>query len=419
MSPLPEERLIRIVLIASGREALGRLVQQLSPYPQITIVGSTTDSEDGLSLVRRALPHIVVSELNTRPHPGIETAKHISIQFPDVATILLASQSGIGFFQEAMRVGASDFLVQPVSGDDLVDSIAKVRAIQRERERFGPRRASTISRERGRVTGKIIVVASGKGGTGKTFVSTALASVLATRFPEQVVLVDLSLQFGDVGTFLKLSGNRRTMRSLANVIDELRPESLESVLQVSPTGLRVLLSPSKPEEADAFQAREVDLLLDFIRQQYPVTVVDTSSYFDDVLLIALREADLILVVTTPDLPALADNAKFLSVLGRLRYLPDKARLLLNRRSPTAPMDEAAIVRHLSQRVVVSIPDDPDTVNDLLRGGKQITDYPKATSFVAVTELAKAVEPWIQSTRLTRGGSTQASLESRRRRLFGR
>lgn len=418
MSPLPEERVIRVVLIGSGKEALGKLVQQLTPYPQINIVGSTTDSEDGLSLVRRALPHLVLSELNTRPHPGIETAKRISIQFPDVATILLASQSGIGFFQEAMRVGASDFLVQPLNSEDLVDSIAKVRALQRERERLGPRRASTI-RDRGRAAGKIIVVASGKGGAGKTFVSTALASVLATQFSEQVVLVDLSLQFGDVGTFLKLSGGQRTMRSLASVIDELQPESLENVLQVSPTSLRVLLAPGKPEEADAFQAREVDLLLDFIRQQYPVTVIDTSSYFDDVLLVALREADLILVVTTPDIPALADNAKFLSVLGRLRYLPDKACLLLNRQSPTAPMDEAAIARHLSQRVVVSIPDDPDTVNDLLRGGKQITDYPRAASFVAVTELAKAVDPWIQSARLTRSSSVQARPQSSRRKLFGR
>ena len=53
-------------------------------------------------------------------------------------------------------------------------------------------------------TGKVIVVVSPKGGSGKTAVSSNLAVALAQRHPGRVVAVDLDVQFGDLGTALSL-----------------------------------------------------------------------------------------------------------------------------------------------------------------------------------------------------------------------
>ena len=61
--------------------------------------------------------------------------------------------------------------------------------------------------------GHVITVFSPKGGTGKTVVSTNLASYLATRTDKRVLLVDLDLQFGDAAIMLGIEAER-TMHEL-------------------------------------------------------------------------------------------------------------------------------------------------------------------------------------------------------------
>ena len=377
------------MIVAADRNALSSLLNLLTPFTRIAIVGSTIDTDTALAEIRRRDPHIVLTDLNTSPLPGIELTKRISIDFPTVATIIVASQAGLGFFREAMHVGASDFLMRPIKGDELWQSIRQVYEVQQERDRQMPTRAREPE---GTLDGKLVVVCSAKGGVGKTLLSTNLAALLGNLYPGKIALIDLNLQFGNVDLFLSLPTDP-TINRLSAVMQELRSESVKSVLHSTPYGLKVLLAPTSPQDADDFDGNDIASLLVYFKHTYPLTIVDTASYINDVLLVTLQEADLVLVVTLPELPALRDTAKLLRVLDQLRYGPDKVKIVVNRMTDGA-IDVERIRRTLGRPVFATLPASAEVVQSMVNEGKLIIKNSQAPITQAIRALARQVIPSI-------------------------
>lgn len=380
---------IRVVIVAADRNALSGLLNLLTPFPQIAIVGSTIDTDTALAEIRRREPDIVLAELNTSPLPGIKLTKRISIDFPTVATIIVANQAGLGFFKEAMRVGASDFLVRPITGDELWKSIRQVCEVQQER---ALQMATRVREPEVTIDGKLVVVCGAKGGVGKTLLSTNLAALLGSLYPGKIALIDLNLQFGNVDLFLSLPTDR-TIKSLGAVMQELQKQSVESVLHSTPYGLKVLLAPTSPEDADNFDGNDIASLLVFFKRTYPLTIVDTASYVNDVLLVALQEADLILAVTLPELPALRETGKLLRVLNQLRYEPDKVKVIVNQMGDGA-IDVERIRRTLGQPVFATVPASTEVVQNMVNQGNLIIRDSRASITQAIRSLARQVVPLI-------------------------
>ena len=116
--------------------------------------------------------------------------------------MVLANGVGPDEWLDAMRAGIRDVVAPDAD-------IADLRMVL---ERAGASADGPTDRPRCRPTaallGRVIPVASPKGGCGKTTVSTNLAVGLAKLAPQQTVIVDLDLQFGDVATALQLTPNQ-------------------------------------------------------------------------------------------------------------------------------------------------------------------------------------------------------------------
>jgi len=388
-----EERGIRLLVATSSHNTLTDITTLLTPYPQISIVGSVTDSDKVLAEIPRCKPTVVVAELNLLPISGVQLAAKLDEEFPTVGCIIIADRAGMSFYREAIHAGARDFLIKPLNAEDLVSSIRSVhRAMQRRRKGLSSAPFWEERQESG-IEGKLVVVCSGKGGTGKTFVSTGVASYFAARYPGKVVLIDLSLQFGDVGLFVGLP-TERTIQSLSAVMHNLEFEAVETVLQTTPGGLKVLQAPTSPEGADVFTGGDISSLLMFMKRYFPLVIVDSASVLDDALLIALREADIILIVSTPDLPAIRNEAKFLHVLHRLRYPSDHIRVVLNRVSDKVLIQQRDVQRNLGQQIFAVLPDDPVTVQRMLIEGKTCLDWGQGDLRSAFLSLVSRLAPLI-------------------------
>src|SRR5919204_93321 len=109
------------------------------------------------------------------------------------------------------------------------------------------------------VEGSSLVVLGPKGGTGKTLISTNLAVELARR-DQRVVLVDLDLQFGDIGLALGLVPER-TVYELAKAGRPYDHDKLDRHLMRHPSGVKVLVGPTRPDHASA-------VTVDFLRDVY-------------------------------------------------------------------------------------------------------------------------------------------------------
>jgi len=144
------------------------------------------------------LPDVLLIGPLAPPEEVFTLAARLDVQCPGISVVLLADPTP-GTWQAAMRAGIRDLL--PATADAVEVRAAVERAGSTA---AGRRRVLRPVEETARYTGRVITVASPKGGVGKTTVSANLAIGLTAAAPQSTVLVDLDVQFGDVASALGL-----------------------------------------------------------------------------------------------------------------------------------------------------------------------------------------------------------------------
>ncbi|MEZ6066733.1 MAG: AAA family ATPase [Planctomycetaceae bacterium] len=183
-------------------------------------------------------------------------------------------------FVEGMRVGYRDFLRRPLSAGDVQQLLGRLEA------------SATSSRTK---QGVYVAFISNKGGVGKSTLAVNVASRLAERHPEQVLLVDCSMQIGLCAPMLDLRPTT-TMLDAVRQRERLDPALIRRLSTPHPSGLDLLAAPP-----DAVSAAEVDdeqlaRILTLARRTYEFVVIDTFPLFDRIVMSVLDVADLAFVV---------------------------------------------------------------------------------------------------------------------------
>src|SRR5206468_2942367 len=97
--------------------------------------------------------------------------------------------------------------------------------------------------------GRVVTVFAGKGGCGKSTMSTNLAVALAAGGARRVCLVDLDLSFGDVAIMMQLHPERSLVDAvpMAGRLDET---AIRSLLTSYGPGIDALLAPASPADGE-------------------------------------------------------------------------------------------------------------------------------------------------------------------------
>jgi pilus assembly protein CpaE len=240
--------------------------------------------------------------------------------------------------------------------------------------------------------GNIIMVYSPKGGIGCTTLAVNLAVALHND-ETRVALVDANLQFGDVAIFLNEQG-KNTILDLTLRSDELDPEIVNEVmLKHAASGLNVLAAPSRPEHAEKIDSEQFTKVLRYLRQMYAYVIVDTSSYLTDVTLSVIDTCDVIVLVTSQDIPSIKNNRLFLDLLATLNISLTKIAFVVNRFDKRIAITPEKIAENLKQEVLAVIPLDERTViTSVNRGVPFMLDnktQPAAKGIYALAEALRA------------------------------
>ncbi|MCD6284661.1 MAG: response regulator [Anaerolineae bacterium] len=336
---------IKVLIVDDIAETREQLRKLLSFDPDIDVVAMAASGEEVISIVAEAYPDIILMDVNLPGMDGIAATGKVIEIVPSVQVIMLSVQGETDYLRRAMMAGARDYLTKPPGADELMDAIHRA---FRLKQKMGTGMLRPLSEQgeqqtraaaAGAMDAKVITFYSPKGGTGCTTlavnVAVALQSILG---PEaRICLIDANLQFGDVSIFMKLQPSR-TLADLVPHIGDLDPDLLETILVTHSSGVKVLVAPTSPEEAEMFRESGTEesganvtfrSILQFARPLFDYVIIDTAHQVDEILLAVMDITDLLLVVTRPVIPEIRGARMYIELLRKLDYDFDRVGLVID------------------------------------------------------------------------------------------
>jgi pilus assembly protein CpaE len=369
--------------VAKLDEASARMATLLASAPfDVIVVGCSEYSEEALR--------------------AISTAHG---ERPDAPVVALYAGTPNGFMEAAFDAGADDLIMLPQASGQIAFALEKV-----------------IARRRGAVAAgaaaPMVTVLGPKGGTGKTLTACNLAVALARKGMRPIV-VDLDLQFGDVGLALGLRPER-TIFDLATSPGSLDGDKIDSFVTTHDSGTVALLAPIRPDQAGAVTTPFLHELFEILRSRYDFVIIDTPPAFSPEVIAAVDASSELCVVGMLDALSLKDTKIGFETLEQMGRDPETTTLVLNRADSNVGISDADVERLLGRRPDVLVPSDIAIPRAITHGRPIVDAEPRSGAAKAFTILA---DRYVASRLPVAAGaprpSTEAGAPTRTRRALRR
>src|SRR5205814_6008576 len=257
----------------------------------IQIVGVVTGVDESWTTLHETPADLLVVACSGYSERALFLIASVFKERPGMPVVVLAHDAPDGFLRRVFEVGADDAVRLPESPEQVNFMIQKV---------LVRKRAVGTLRENGNAP--MICVLGPKGGTGKTVTSSNLAVALA-RADQSVSAMDLDLQFGDLALAMGVRPEK-TMYDLVQSGGSLDAGKLDAYVVPHPSGVRVLVAPTRPDQASS-------IVPEFLREVYPLlratsdyVVLDSSPGFTPEVISAIDASTYVGIIGTLHTPSL-------------------------------------------------------------------------------------------------------------------
>ncbi len=351
--------LARNVRLASGDD-LTVITPEQVPTGPAQLVALVADADRVRCVI------LDVREGQTPAEPALDLAKRFERQMPGVSVLLVTDRpEDMGL--AALRAGVKDLIDPRMAVDEIrwllrraSDTMARITTADHGAESFA---------------GRVITVASPKGGVGKTTLSTNLAVALAGQSPEGTVLVDLDVQFGDVAAALDLD----PAYTLADITagSGLRDAmTLKTLLAQHRSGLYVVCGVKSPAEADSITASQIGQLLALLKQEFRFVVIDTAPGMSEQTLAAIDHTTDLVLITSMDVPGVRGLRKELELLEELDLQPSTRHVVVNFASKDTGLTIKDVEATIRRKVDVVLPRSTKFTRSTNQGSPMVESQPR-------------------------------------------
>lgn len=308
---------------------------------------------------------ILLADLSSYKQQKLELILKVTKECKSCKVLALSDNPSVDLIIEIMRAGAKEFVPIPIIKSEFFESVNKLLSEFNETKKTN--------------NCKIISVFSNKGGIGKTSLATNLALELSKITKENIALIDLNFQMGDITTFLDLKPSFNISYMLEN-LDKINETFLLSTLErYKKTSLYVLADPPYFKQADNIQPRQITKLFNTLKETFSYIIVDAEASFEGKNIAALDNSDLVLLVSVANLPALRNTQRCLELFEKLGYDKEKVKIIINRYMENDEIKEADIEKVLSKKIYWKIPNNYFAIMTAINKGIPVSEINDSTN----------------------------------------
>jgi pilus assembly protein CpaE len=340
------------------------------------------DASVTLEAIAEAHPLVVAIGPSVTQETAIELASSIDRDHPEVSVVLMTSPTP-QLWEQALRAGVRDIVAPDAP-------LGEVRAsFERALDAAHRRRASWTPEAGTGPTSRVIAVVSPKGGAGKTAIASNLAVGLAQLAPQQVVVVDLDLQFGDIASALRLAPEQ-TIADSAHAPGPIDATSIKAYLTPHAQGLFALCAPSSPAAADDVDPEHTAKVLSLLADEFRYVVVDTSAGLDWMTIAAMDHATDVVLVAGTDVASARSMRKEIEAFDILGYTKQQRHFVLNRADARVGLGAGDIALTVGLEAAVEIPSARAVPLSMNQGVPVLESAPRSPVARALGELVSRI-----------------------------
>jgi pilus assembly protein CpaE len=249
------------------------------------------DGPDGLTAVSQYKPDLVVLDVMMPGMDGFEVCQQIKTtpETAQIPVIFLTASEIKEYKTRAFAVGADDYLTKPFLAEELLAHISAV--LQRtERVKTGLLTHSS---------GRVVSLFSPKGGVGTTTLAIQLSEAIIMHESRPVVLIDLDLPLGGVAQMLNLHTHRNILELLKAPVEHFSVPYIRQFTQRHRADLLVIPAPGTlVGNGSKDMMHKLQILVDKLVEGGYQVLLDLGSNLNEITRTAMRQSDMVFVVTS-------------------------------------------------------------------------------------------------------------------------
>ncbi|MBP3925092.1 AAA family ATPase [bacterium] len=333
---------IPVLILTKDESSQNLLKLFIEENKSFNFLASTDDFEKAFLAVSELKNSVLIIDISENEDFAIDFIKKTVEKNPECKVIALTENYSAETVIKAMREGAAEILRLPLIKEKFLKTLEDIK------NAFDGKKVKSDKC-------KTISVFSNKGGVGKTSIAMNLALELAKNTKENVALVDLNFQLGDVTTFWDLKPTYNLSYMLKNT-DTLNKDFLLNTLdKYKDTSLYILADPPYFKQAGFVSESDVENLFKVLKTSFSYIIVDTTSGFGMKTMKALSLSEMVLLLTTMDIPALRNCQRCLELFDSEDFEDDKVKILVNRFMETDDIKIEDVEKLLRKKVFWKIP----------------------------------------------------------------
>ncbi len=257
-------------------------------FARVRIAGEEGGVESAIQVYHEiSSPDLIVIQTDTIDEGFTEKLGELAGHCDEgTSAIIIGPDNDVNLYRKLIDMGVSDYMVRPVSTEDLAEVVAKALI-----EKIG-------------VTGsRLIALTGAKGGVGTTIIAEALACGVSDILGQKAMLLDTSGGWSTLGVGLGFEPST-TLDEAVRAAENNDEDSIKRMLHNVDERLQVLATGGDVMLEDTVTPEQFEALIDMLMVKCPTVIVDVSHSPAALQRCVITRANQIMVVSTPTLPAL-------------------------------------------------------------------------------------------------------------------